>query len=1123
MLSLSQIFLHNWHRFSHHRIDVQDSLYFAGHNGSGKSSVLDAIQTVLIANQSRVRFNSSTQERSQRTLDSYVRGKIGEGRWLRPGNTVAYIALEFTDSISTKQTTVGVCIETGEGKSTERTFFIINDALDTDLFLQDGRPLPRRELRQSLRNRRKARTFDQVLEYQTELLNSLGGLNERFFDLFIRALTFEPMRNIREFVERWLLEEHPLDVETLQRVVERLEQLGVSAREVAEKIYRLETVEQHRSEAHRWQSRHAEYTLLTVLLHAEAAHQRVADLERQHADTQQQLTMRQDELASTQAALEGARQALLDVQVQLRQSDVVQRQADLERQMRVATQEADAIRAYWSRLLADLKGELTALAPVLLLDGSTSPLDADEAAALQQLQATVATLTTTTPPDDTLAAQVDATVAALDSAAERNQQALYGLKTQLQTYHDRATELEQRLAQLRRGQKPYPPAVERLRDLLEAIVGERPPLLCDLLEVSDEHWQNAVEAMLGPRRFHIIVPPRNFPAALRELDRARAAERLYDVGLIDLERAAQEGSRAQPGSLAEQVQTRADLLRPYINTVLGNIICCARVDDLRTYRRAITADVVLYSEWTVRALRPESFTPRYIGRRATQSQIAETQRELDDITSQITTLEPQVKSLDTLLKLLKQGSRGCSNLRQRLDAPLDEHPLRQQIAAWQAEIAALDLSGVAELEREAQRLKALVAREVDRERHLNQQIGRLENSLQSLAEQQLEAERERIERERAADAERTRLPEAVPAAEHLFAERTAQADLPDAIRNAETTTQNFNTRMQNELMRLTEAATAYNFSYQFVALPQNLDETRYREELDRLQATELPRYKEQIEQAQREAEEELREHVLHRLREHILLARQELDRINDALSRLQFRGERYRFKAQPADEVREYYDLINDAQLLGTAGALFKSDFYATHKAIFDRFYDLLTRAPRTDKEREEQRRLTDYRSYLSYDIDVTHTDGTTSRLSRIMGQTSGGETQTPFYVTIAASFAQLYHINERRQRSTIRLVAFDEAFSKMDQDRIGATLELLQSFGLQIITATPLERCEYLVPKICTNLVLTAVGDTVLVEPYRNYAARLAEFAADDPRNGVESTDETTTIAFETPDTIPE
>ena len=110
------------------------------------------------------------------------------------------------------------------------------------------------------------------------------------------------------------------------------------------------------------------------------------------------------------------------------------------------------------------------------------------------------------------------------------------------------------------------------------------------------------------------------------------------------------------------------------------------------------------------------------------------------------------------------------------------------------------------------------------------------------------------------------------------------------------------------------------------------------------------------------------------------------------------------------------------------------------------------------------------------------------------MGQTSGGETQTPFYLTIAASFVQLYHIGERISRPTIRLVAFDEAFSKMDQDRIAATLDLFQKFGLQVITATPLERCEYLVPKMCTSLVLTGVGDTVLVEPYRNYAAQLRD-----------------------------
>ena len=47
-LSLTRIFLHNWHRFQHDVIEVEDSLYLAGHNGSGKSSVLDALQVQLV-------------------------------------------------------------------------------------------------------------------------------------------------------------------------------------------------------------------------------------------------------------------------------------------------------------------------------------------------------------------------------------------------------------------------------------------------------------------------------------------------------------------------------------------------------------------------------------------------------------------------------------------------------------------------------------------------------------------------------------------------------------------------------------------------------------------------------------------------------------------------------------------------------------------------------------------------------------------------------------------------------------------------------------------------------------------------------------------------------------------
>jgi len=134
MLSLTRILLHNWHRFHHNVIDVTDSLYFTGHNGSGKSSILDALQLVLIADLQQIHFNSSAQDRSARSLDTYVRGKLGEHRWLRPGNTVAYVAVEFSNQRANDVVTLGVCIEAGEGKTPERTYFILPEALDENLF-----------------------------------------------------------------------------------------------------------------------------------------------------------------------------------------------------------------------------------------------------------------------------------------------------------------------------------------------------------------------------------------------------------------------------------------------------------------------------------------------------------------------------------------------------------------------------------------------------------------------------------------------------------------------------------------------------------------------------------------------------------------------------------------------------------------------------------------------------------------------------------------------------------------------------------------------------------------------------------------------------------------------------
>ena len=358
----------------------------------------------------------------------------------------------------------------------------------------------------------------------------------------------------------------------------------------------------------------------------------------------------------------------------------------------------------------------------------------------------------------------------------------------------------------------------------------------------------------------------------------------------------------------------------------------------------------------------------------------------------------------------------------------------------------------------------------------------------------LQAESDQVEVAAQANEVRQQYLLAVTAAEELLPQRLAAEDWPDESRKADSKAKEFETRANNAQRELTAAASAYNREFDFAAQPGDPHEDRYQRESERLAATDLPHYQEQIAAADRQAEFELREHVLHTLREQIETAKRTLSEINYTLNQLPpFSNERYAFRYEANEEVAEFYRLITtDSQLLGT-GPLFESQFYRDHQAVFDRFYEQLTRKPATEAERREQDSLIDYRRYLKYDIEVMDTaTAQRSRLSKIMNQTSGGETQTPFYLTIAASFVQLYRIHERSGQPTLRLVVFDEAFSKMDQERIGSTLDLFQRFHLQIVTATPLERCEYLVPKMCTNLVLTALRERVHVEPYRNYTARL-------------------------------
>jgi uncharacterized protein YPO0396 len=267
--------------------------------------------------------------------------------------------------------------------------------------------------------------------------------------------------------------------------------------------------------------------------------------------------------------------------------------------------------------------------------------------------------------------------------------------------------------------------------------------------------------------------------------------------------------------------------------------------------------------------------------------------------------------------------------------------------------------------------------------------------------------------------------------------------------------------------------------------------------LQRLVTSELPEYKEKIERARVDAEKEFKDHFIARLNEQIEGARLSFREINDILSTMQFGADQYRFSLEERPERRGQIEVIRKIAQVPKfdEGGLFDQFEGEEKRAADEIFNNILT----LDLDSKEMRDICDYRTYFHYDIKIRETDTIDEKtgkaaelsLSKVLHEKSGGETQTPYYVAIAASFYRFY---KARPEDAIRLVIFDEAFNRMDDERIGKILQFYNSLNLQIITSVPPEKIEAILPYMDRVNVITRFGNGV----------RVRTCSVDEIKNGV-------------------
>ena len=1051
--ALSKICLNNWHYIDRKILTLNEGInFFTGHSGSGKSTVIDALQIVLYANTDGRRFfNKAAADDSDRTLIEYLRGMVNisennESQYLRNHNFSSTIVLELEQTNTHEKQCVGVVFDV-ETATNEigRLFFWHTGGLLENGYRADKRCLTTGEIREYLQ-----RVFPPEQHYcgpsnerfRRQLYDIyLGGLDmEKFPRLFKRAIPFRMNIKLEDFVKEYICMEQDIHIEDLQESVMQYGRMRNKIEETLEEIRRLKEIRESYGQ-YRERRRDAESCTYQIdkleMLQLRAKIQELSDkIGGREEEISRQETMqrrREEDAARIQKEYE-------DVLLRISNSGY----SGLETELLSVNEALERLGS------SKVKWEQTA---VRLRDWSGCD------AAPNQVLWDIEKFGKGNITEGELERLKESLAALREELEEERRETDSRLRKIKKEEHEAREELKE----LRQGRKAYPKELEEARYELRNRLHERcgkfvnVQILADLLDIRDERWHNAVEGYLGNNKLLLVVEPQYAKAAMdiyQELDK----KKFFRAAVLDTEKVLEEEHPVRPGALAGEVIAREAHVKAYIDFFLGNVMKCESVEELRRCRVGVTPDCVLYHSYRLQHMNPENYTRRaYIGETSMRQrirQLDEKCRALQEERMPLQEMLEQFRKIGQYEGLLQPVSEYMEWLddvgkipgkeRQKKQLTEKMRTLREEsVSAWEGEKL--------ELMRRQEEKKMQI-------RTAQEEIWKNKEFISKCKSDSLEMHAQLADRERyfKEDAEFEEL-----FAQFMEGRRTVNYDYLRRQRLGDRAP--LEEKKERAYQELVDIRSSYTQRYPNRTFSASIkDNVPYDRLLESLECDDLEGYKEAAREQARSAVEHFKDDFIFKIRSAIREAYQRKDELNRIISRLDFGKDKYQFvitknKGPDGKYYRMFMDdslKINPSQLsqaMENQLNMFTMEHEDQYGEMMNELINIFIPPENATREELEEAKknmdkYADYRTYLSFDMQqiVQGEKDMTIGLSKMIKKNSGGEGQNPLYVALLASFAQVYRINlspKIHRNPTIRLVVLDEAFSKMDAEKVASCI----------------------------------------------------------------------------------
>lgn len=1062
-----------------------------GENGSGKSTLVDAILTLLVANNKRNYNLSSGSGKRERSESTYVRGAYGnkmeelgvaKTKFCREeGKTYSILLAQFENLVLYDKITLAQFFWYDRG---ELKKFYITSTKDLSIshhFTDFQTP---QDLKKRLKTISGTQVFDSFSDYQMTFMSHVGPKSLKAMDLFNQVVAIKEVAHLSEFVRK-----HMLEGQNVQDLIEQLyanyDNLNLSHQAIlqarsqleilvpmGESVKNLETIKQEQLEAEQEEKKIPLYfslqrkKYLTKLVQTSETELEQKESEKSHViDELNSLIERKNQIFHS-IKQDNSGQELEKTQLLIKQMQDQKNQ----RQKTFAKYEA-------------LTKKLNLIAKA---DLKTFTQNRENLKSIEQ---------------------------DLEVTTHQLQEQTYHLRKELELYHRQTKQFTEDLALLKKTKGNIPSIFLKVREELCAqlsVTRSELPFIAELIQVSSKErklWNNAIEKLLRSFGLRLLVPAHLYTKINKYLSKTNIGIKLI-YNKVDLEEKTYaldkrlslfEQQNYQQECLIDKLefQTRS----PYVKWLKAQLdrdfdfICTDEVSVFQSSSKAIMTSGLIKRGPSLHE-KDDRFEQQgfqsllgwdnSVKLNEIQENYRHAKQQYDSTQAQLHLLEKQthaqqdlklaardlgqiqdfslldwefcLEELERLQKHKEKLSKGnLSQLQKDFDLLIEqEMTLQKKRDQLLSEMAVLR-SNLSQWPAEIQMTNQII-----------DQI--LSIAAFDLKQDQLFLAIEKMLKKKKIDLTKMRA-ESITLLQRELSEENMQ-NKKGLDQKIETLHLLLLKKMTQFKVKFSEASTDLQASMEYLpdfltlldrlqkeALPEH--EKRFKTLLNKSVVNDMAAFKSTLELAYDEITESM-------------------EQLNESLKKIPYsEGSHVQiYLSRSKDvEIREFNNMLRNALKLKATETAERAELrnidleesFAQIKKILDRL----------KKDQNWCKTVTDVRNWADfYVLELNNSDGTQKNYYADSAGLSGGQKAKLAFTILASAIAYQYGLHkDNAHDKSFRFVVIDEAFSKSDEKNSQYALELFLSLGLQLFVVTPKDKIHVVEPYV-KNIFLTHIND---------------------------------------------